>query len=293
AAMAAAREGSRGVGERHVQAAYSKALLGVPSGRRTSPSDLNLTAAHEAGHAVVNEAMRAAMGPGFRTVAHISIVPTGGTGGVTQFAEPDEMRHLPETRRVLLAELATCMGGRAAEELHNGGVEATMGARGDFEQATNMATTMVTVGGLSDKVGPRALAASYRDLSEDRPQEEGGRGGGPAAAHRAGRRARDAEKQPKAARRRGRGAAGAGDPGQQGLQQARGAAPGGGRAAVRARCVFPCCCSAARFARRARSSAFRLGVSRGQLWQHRAWARHDGHIPAPSGARPQIWCHRQ
>jgi len=42
-----------------------------------------------------------------------------------------------------------------------------MGARGDFEQATNMATTMVTVGGLSDKVGPRALAASYRDLSED------------------------------------------------------------------------------------------------------------------------------
>lgn len=163
AAMAAARDGARGVGERHMQVAYSKQLLGVPSGRRPSKAEMELTAAHEAGHAVVNEAMRKALGvnlegnSSFRTVAHISIVPAGGTGGVTQFAEPEESMRMPESRRVLLAELAVCMGGRAAEELENGLGEATMGARGDFDQATRLATDMVTVGGLSDTVGPRAL----------------------------------------------------------------------------------------------------------------------------------------
>lgn len=171
AAMAAAREGSRGVGDRHVQVAYSKQLLGVPSGRHPSRLEMELTAAHEAGHAVVNEAMRVALGSqggvGFRTVAHISIVPAGGTGGVTQFAEPDEGRRLPETRRVLLAELAVCMGGRAAEEMLNGRGEATMGARSDFEQATRLATDMVTIGGLSEVVGPKSLSVRAAPFSED------------------------------------------------------------------------------------------------------------------------------
>uniref|UniRef100_A0A7S2ITI0 AAA+ ATPase domain-containing protein n=1 Tax=Zooxanthella nutricula TaxID=1333877 RepID=A0A7S2ITI0_9DINO len=165
AAMAAAREGARGVGDRHVQTAYSKALLGVPSGRHPSRAEMNLTAAHEAGHAVVNEAMRAALGlegqAGFRTVAHISIVPAGDTGGVTQFASPDEGRQLPESRRVLLAQLAVSMGGRAAEELLQGRREgATMGASSDFEHATRLATQMVERGGLSSTVGPRALTAT-------------------------------------------------------------------------------------------------------------------------------------
>lgn len=172
AAMAAAREGARGVGERHMQAAYSKALIGLPNGRHPARGEIELTAAHEAGHAVVNEAMRASLGSdgfdGFRTVAHISIVPAGGTGGVTQFAEPDERRRLPQTRRVLLAELAVCMGGRAAEEVVRGRGDATMGARSDFAEATRRAMDMVTVGGLSEVIGPRSLGVGVEPSNEMR-----------------------------------------------------------------------------------------------------------------------------
>ncbi|CAJ1400073.1 unnamed protein product [Effrenium voratum] len=163
AAMAAAREGASAVGERHLQVAYSKALIGLPSGRHQSAAELNVTAFHEAGHAVVNEVMRISLGEsgihGFRTVAHISIVPAGGTGGVTQFADPDEAKRLPQSRRVLLAMLAVDMGGRAAEEIFLGQGQATMGASSDIDEATRLATQMVAAGGLSAAVGPRSLQA--------------------------------------------------------------------------------------------------------------------------------------
>jgi len=62
-----------------LQAAYSKVLIGLPSGRHPSAAEMNLTAFHEAGHALVNEVMRVSLGKagilGFRTVAHVSIVP--------------------------------------------------------------------------------------------------------------------------------------------------------------------------------------------------------------------------
>jgi len=176
AAMAAAREGALGVGDRHVQLAYSKSLIGVPSGRRPSPAEMELTAWHEAGHAVVNEAMRATLGKegknGFQTVAHISIVPAGGTGGVTQFTIPDESKRMPETRSVLLADLAVSMGGRAAEELLKGPGEATMGAQSDIDQATRRATQMVTIGGLSDVIGPRSLTAGMEPSPDLRRQAD-------------------------------------------------------------------------------------------------------------------------
>eukprot|EP00930_Biecheleria_cincta_P083499 TRINITY_DN73067_c0_g1_i1.p1 TRINITY_DN73067_c0_g1~~TRINITY_DN73067_c0_g1_i1.p1 ORF type:complete len:748 (-),score=143.59 TRINITY_DN73067_c0_g1_i1:94-2337(-) len=176
AAMAAAREGALGVGDRHVQLAYSKSLIGVPSGRRPSPAEMELTAWHEAGHAVVNEVMRATLGKegknGFQTVAHISIVPAGGTGGVTQFTIPDESKRMPQTRSVLLADLAVSMGGRAAEELLKGPGEATMGAQSDIDQATRMATEMVTIGGLSDAIGPRSLTAGIEPSPDLRRQAD-------------------------------------------------------------------------------------------------------------------------
>ncbi|CAK9002757.1 ATP-dependent zinc metalloprotease FtsH [Durusdinium trenchii] len=163
AAMAAAREGSSFVGERHLQAAYSKALIGIPSGRHQSAAEMNVTAFHEAGHAVVNEVMRVSLGvtgiKGFRTVAHISIVPAGGTGGVTQFADPEEASRIPQSRKVLLAMLAVDMGGRAAEELILGQGQATMGAQADIDEATRMATQMIAAGGLSKAIGPRSLQA--------------------------------------------------------------------------------------------------------------------------------------
>ncbi|CAL1133755.1 unnamed protein product [Cladocopium goreaui] len=161
AAMAAAREGCSSVREHHLQVAYTKLLIGIPSGRHQSPAEMNVTAFHEAGHAVVNEVMRVSLGAsgiqGFRTVAHISIVPAGGTGGVTQFADPEEASRIPQSRKVLLAMLAVDMGGRAAEEIILGQGQATMGAQTDIDMATRMATEMVAAGGLSKAIGPRSL----------------------------------------------------------------------------------------------------------------------------------------
>mmetsp|Transcript_103136 Transcript_103136/g.290144 ORF Transcript_103136/g.290144 Transcript_103136/m.290144 type:complete len:117 (+) Transcript_103136:2-352(+) len=49
----------------------------------------------------------------------------------------------------------------------NGRGEATMGARSDFEQATRLATDMVTIGGLSEVVGPKSLSVRAAPFSED------------------------------------------------------------------------------------------------------------------------------
>lgn len=173
AAVAAAREegpeASKGVKNKHLQAAYSKRLLGLPSERRPSDRRRSLTAFHEAGHAVVNEAMRAAFPEkdrdGFRTVEHVSILAQGDSGGNTQFTSGVEGRELPRSRMLLLAEMAGIMGGRAAEETREGPEGVTMGASSDLEAATGLAEQMVRHGGLGGEVGPRALAG------HDKPSE--------------------------------------------------------------------------------------------------------------------------
>jgi len=101
AAVVAAREDKTGgVREEHLQKAYSKSLLGLPSEKRPSERRRKLTAYHEAGHAVVNEAMRAAFPEdsrdGFRTVEHVSIIAQGDSGGNTQFASPQEGKSCPK-----------------------------------------------------------------------------------------------------------------------------------------------------------------------------------------------------
>merc|ERR1712039_111979 len=58
----------------------------------------------------------------------------------------------------------------AAEELLNGRGEATMGARSDFAQATQLATEMVTSGGLSEAFGPRSLSAGIEPSEDMRRQ---------------------------------------------------------------------------------------------------------------------------
>eukprot|EP00929_Paragymnodinium_shiwhaense_P080258 TRINITY_DN41841_c0_g1_i1.p1 TRINITY_DN41841_c0_g1~~TRINITY_DN41841_c0_g1_i1.p1 ORF type:complete len:836 (-),score=174.65 TRINITY_DN41841_c0_g1_i1:13-2520(-) len=166
AAVTAARENKVvGVAEEHLQKAYSKMLLGLPSEKRPSKRKQTLTAYHEAGHAVVNEAMRASFPEefrdGFPTVEHVSIVAQGDSGGNTQFASPQEGLELPHGRKYLLAILARTLGGRAAEEISEGADGVTMGASADIESATSLAETMVRQGGLGFSVGPRLVDDNY------------------------------------------------------------------------------------------------------------------------------------
>lgn len=104
-----------------------------------------LTAYHEGGHAIV-----ALFTEGANPIYKATLMPRGPALGMVSFTTTDEFS---KTREALLAQLDVGMGGRAAEELIFGSSQVTTGASSDFNQATNIATAMVTQFGMSDKVG--------------------------------------------------------------------------------------------------------------------------------------------
>jgi len=124
-----------------------------------------LTAYHEAGHALVAHLL-----PHADPVFKVTIVARGATGGHTRYL-PEEDRRI-WTKNEFEAMLAAAMGGRAAEEIIFD--EMTTGASSDLEQATNIARTMVTRYGMSEKLGPRTfgkreeLVFLGREISEQR-----------------------------------------------------------------------------------------------------------------------------
>ena len=124
-----------------------------------------LTAYHEAGHAVTAHFLPKADRP-----YKVTIVARGATGGHTRYL-PDEDRHL-WTKDQFKDMLAAALGGRAAEEVAF--EEVTTGASNDLAQATNIARTMVTQYGMSEKLGPRTfgkkdeLVFLGREIAEQR-----------------------------------------------------------------------------------------------------------------------------
>ena len=112
-----------------------------------SKREKEMTAFHEAGHALVSHLI-----PQADPVSKISIVSRGAMGGYTRFAPED---HVLITEKQLDARLAVALGGRVADEIAFD--EVTTGASNDLEQATVMARTMVTRYGMSEKLGPRTF----------------------------------------------------------------------------------------------------------------------------------------
>src|SRR5690606_29157994 len=122
-----------------------------------SESERNLTAYHEAGHAVV--ALRV---PGLDPLHKVTIVPRGRALGVTA-SLPEEDRH-SYSRDYLLSQLVMLYGGRAAEEMIFGAEKITTGAGNDIERATSLARRMVTLFGMSEKVGPMAVGDADHEV---------------------------------------------------------------------------------------------------------------------------------
>jgi len=137
--------------------------------RLISDEEKRIIAYHEAGHAVVANAI-----PEADPVQKVSIVGRGQAGGVTWF-RPDEDRLL-YSRKKLLANLAYALGGRVAEEIVFDDI--TSGAANDIEQVTRMARTMVTRLGMSGEMGPlqygqkEELIFLGREISEQRDYSE-------------------------------------------------------------------------------------------------------------------------
>jgi cell division protease FtsH len=114
-----------------------------------NPKEKKTVAYHESGHALVAELV-----PGADPVGKISIIPRGiaALGYTTQL--PTEDRYLL-TRSELLARICTLLGGRVAEEIVFGDI--STGAQNDLQRATEIARTMITQFGMSEKLGLASL----------------------------------------------------------------------------------------------------------------------------------------
>jgi cell division protease FtsH len=148
AALLAARRGKRVVAMQEFEDAKDKVLMG-PERRSMvmSQKEKELTAWHEAGHAIV-----ALKVPKADPVHKATIIPRGrALGMVMQLPEDDKYSM---SRIEMTSRLAIIMGGRVAEEEKFGDDAVTAGAASDIQQATRLARAMVTRWGLSDVIGP-------------------------------------------------------------------------------------------------------------------------------------------
>jgi len=134
-----------------------------------NPSEKRIIAYHEAGHAVVINAL-----PEADNVQKVSIISRGEAGGYT-IAFPEEDRML-KSRKQIMSDMITLLGGRAAEEIVFNDI--TSGASNDLERATKLARTMVMRLGMSDALGPMVygkkeeLVFLGREISEQRDYSE-------------------------------------------------------------------------------------------------------------------------
>lgn len=166
AAILAARRNKSTIGMLELEESVDRVIAGPErKSRKISPRDKEITAYHEAGHALV-----AKMLPNADPVHKISIVARGMSLGHTRQL-PIEDRYLM-TKSQFKDMLAGLLGGHTAEKLIFN--EMSTGAQNDIEQATKIARAMVTSFGMSDKLGPRTFGRKEemvflgREISEQR-----------------------------------------------------------------------------------------------------------------------------
>ncbi len=151
-ALLAARFGKQEIGQSELNEAIDRVLAGPERKTRLmSDRERTITAYHEAGHAIVGHAM-----PHADPIHKITIIPRGRAGGYTM-ALPTEDRAYA-TRAELMDKLAMMLGGRVAESIKIGDI--TTGASNDIEKATALAREMITVYGMSPRLGPIKLGHS-------------------------------------------------------------------------------------------------------------------------------------
>jgi cell division protease FtsH len=129
--------------------ALEKIVLGPARPIVLSPAERERVAYHEGGHTILG-----LIQPDADPVNRVTITPHGQALGLT-YQRPEDDRHNYD-EAYLRARIIGAMGGRAAEELVYG--TRTTGSESDMQQATTIARQMVTRWGMSDKIGPVALA---------------------------------------------------------------------------------------------------------------------------------------
>ena len=123
-----------------------------------------LTAYHEAGHAVVMHAL-----PDQDPVAQITIVPRGQAGGMTISLPEEDRSYL--SRRYMEDQIVGLLGGRVAEKLCLGDI--STGASNDIQRASQIARKMVATYGMSDKIGTVAFESGHDEVFIGRTMTQG------------------------------------------------------------------------------------------------------------------------
>lgn len=174
AALWATRQDKDKVEMEDFEYARDKVLMGASREEILSGHEKEITAYHEAGHALL-----AWLVPGCDLVHKVTIVPRGMALGVTQLVPEEDRYNIGE--RDMLAQLAMALGGRTAEKMQFD--EYSAGAENDLKRATALARKMVTRWGMSEKLGPvaysnneehpflgREMAHEHRTFSESTAQ---------------------------------------------------------------------------------------------------------------------------
>ncbi len=170
AAILAARRNKKVITQAELEEAIERVIAGPErKSRLITEDEKRIVAYHEAGHAVVTNALKEA-----DPIHKVTIIPRGMAGGYTMSLPEED--HTLISRKKLFAEMVTLLGGRAAEELVFDDI--TSGAANDIERVTRLARQMVTRLGMSDELGPMVYGQKEeliflgREISEQRDYSE-------------------------------------------------------------------------------------------------------------------------
>ena len=153
AALLAARKGKHLIGKNDIEEATIKIIVGPQKkGKKRSEHDIKLTAYHEAGHAICTRLL-----PTQDPVTQISIIQSGRAGGYTLSPPVEDKSYM--SKLGMEEEIVSLLGGRVAEAIIFGDI--STGASNDIQRATNMARSMVTKYGMSDKLGPIVYGSEH------------------------------------------------------------------------------------------------------------------------------------
>lgn len=171
AAIKAASRNAKKISNRDLTEAFEKIAIGPErKSMIMSQKDKEMTAYHEAGHAIVGHVL-----PDSDPVHKVTIIPRGGTGGVTWFLPPEDTTYtnVYEFKDVL----ARALGGRIAEKLIYGNDGITTGAGSDLRKATEIARDMIIEQGMGTKLRDQVFHEDnggmvFDKITHERPYSE-------------------------------------------------------------------------------------------------------------------------
>ncbi len=156
AALLAARRNIPEIGMKEIEDAMIKVTMGPEKRTRVrSEKENKLVAYHEAGHAVVSRYL-----PTQDPVHQISIVPRGMAGGYTMYRPTEDKNFMSKSE--MEENIVSLLGGRVAEQIILNDI--STGASNDIQRATQIARSMVTKYGMSERVGAIMLGSGQEEV---------------------------------------------------------------------------------------------------------------------------------